>query len=257
MGAKADVTDFGRRIPQGDMFKSVYDPDLDGVIAVAQTEADMKRSVYDANLDGVIAVAQTQADMMKSAYDPNDDKVIGIAQGGTGKTGATAAFDALAPTSLKGQLIVHDGTGSVSLGSGIHGHRLTTLLALPENLGWNPPGAKFTPRDASSSDWTHLTLNTDGAWHDLDCSLIVALGANMIYFRVVVQDSLIDRYILLRPKGHASNYCAMGAITIVQNHPAYGYVFVPCDSLQRCQYQASDISWDSISLTIIGWTIAG
>ena len=47
------MTDFGRRA--GEMLKSVYDSDDDGVIALAQTEADMKRSVYDSNLDGTVA----------------------------------------------------------------------------------------------------------------------------------------------------------------------------------------------------------
>jgi hypothetical protein len=44
------MTDFGRR--PDEMLKNVYDPDDDGVIAVAQTEADMKKEVYDQNDDG-------------------------------------------------------------------------------------------------------------------------------------------------------------------------------------------------------------
>ena len=47
----------------GDMLKSVYDSNLDGVIAVAETEADMKKSVYDGDDDGVIAFAETEADI--------------------------------------------------------------------------------------------------------------------------------------------------------------------------------------------------
>lgn len=46
------MTDFGRRA--GDMFRSVYDCDLDGVIAIGQTEADMKKSAYDANANSVV-----------------------------------------------------------------------------------------------------------------------------------------------------------------------------------------------------------
>ena len=60
---------------EGDMKKSVYDPDADGVIAVDQTEAkgDMLKSDYDPDEDGVIATAQTQADMEKSIYDTDAD----------------------------------------------------------------------------------------------------------------------------------------------------------------------------------------
>lgn len=46
------MTDFGRRL--SDMLKSDYDPDEDGVIAVAQTEADMTKAVYDDDDDGQV-----------------------------------------------------------------------------------------------------------------------------------------------------------------------------------------------------------
>ena len=58
---------------EGDMKKSVYDPDADGVIACEQTEADMKKATYDSNEDGIIATAQTEADMEKSTYDSDED----------------------------------------------------------------------------------------------------------------------------------------------------------------------------------------
>lgn len=38
----------------GDMSKTTYDPNDDGVIAVAQTEADMKKTVYDTDDDGKV-----------------------------------------------------------------------------------------------------------------------------------------------------------------------------------------------------------
>jgi len=52
------------------MTKEVYDPDDDGVIAVAQTEADMKKSVYDPNEDGKIALSiiDINADLAMGAH---------------------------------------------------------------------------------------------------------------------------------------------------------------------------------------------
>ena len=51
------MTDFGRRVlGLGDMLKSVYDPDLDEVIALAQTEADMTKAVYDPTLAALAAL---------------------------------------------------------------------------------------------------------------------------------------------------------------------------------------------------------
>lgn len=44
-----------------------------------------------------------------------DATAIGIAKGGTGQTSATAAFDALAPTTTLGDTVYHDGTDNVRL----------------------------------------------------------------------------------------------------------------------------------------------
>ena len=51
------MTDFGRRGGVGDMLKATYDPNLDGVIAVAQTEADMTQAVYDPTINALVALA--------------------------------------------------------------------------------------------------------------------------------------------------------------------------------------------------------
>lgn len=96
------MTDFGRRTGQGDMLKSVYDPNDDGVIAIAQTEANMVGSTWAPVIANIAAIANfhkerhqdggsdeidvtglvgiPDADMLKSVYDPNDDGVIAVAQ---------------------------------------------------------------------------------------------------------------------------------------------------------------------------------
>ena len=50
---------------------------------------------------------------------------VAIANGGTGQTSQTAAFDALAPTTTKGDLIVDDGTNNVRLAVGVDTYVLT------------------------------------------------------------------------------------------------------------------------------------
>jgi len=61
------VTDFGRRIGVGDMLKSAYDPNEDGIIAVGQTEADMKKSVYDTDDDGKVNDVEAHASSHQDA----------------------------------------------------------------------------------------------------------------------------------------------------------------------------------------------
>jgi hypothetical protein len=49
---------------------------------------------------------------------------VPIANGGTGQTTATAAFDALAPTTTQGDVIYYNGTDNVRLGIGTAGQAL-------------------------------------------------------------------------------------------------------------------------------------
>ena len=55
----------------------------------------------------------------------NDLPTVSIAKGGTGQTTATAGFDALAPATTKGDLIVYNGTDNVRLAVGTDGYVLT------------------------------------------------------------------------------------------------------------------------------------
>jgi hypothetical protein len=64
--------------------------------------------------------------------------VAAITQGGTGQTSKTAAFDALAPTTAKGDLVAHDGTDNVRLGVGADGYVLTADATQTTGVKWAP-----------------------------------------------------------------------------------------------------------------------
>jgi hypothetical protein len=64
-----------------------------------------------------------------------------IANGGTGQTTAVAAFDALAPTTTKGDLIVHNGSDNVRVPvGGTNGHVLTVDSAEATGVKWAAGG---------------------------------------------------------------------------------------------------------------------
>ena len=64
-----------------------------------------------------------------------------IANGGTGQTTQTAAFDALAPTTTKGDLIVHNGTDNIRVAVGAtNGHVLTVDSATASGVKWAAGG---------------------------------------------------------------------------------------------------------------------
>ena len=59
-----------------------------------------------------------------------------ISRGGTGQTAQTAAFDALAPTTTKGDLIAHNGTDNIRVAVGTDGLVLTAASGETSGLGW-------------------------------------------------------------------------------------------------------------------------
>ncbi len=63
-------------------------------------------------------------------------KTLPIAGGGTGQTTQTAAFDALAPTTTKGDLVVHNGTDNISLTVGADGKYLKADSTAASGLKW-------------------------------------------------------------------------------------------------------------------------
>lgn len=69
-----------------------------------------------------------------------------IANGGTGQTSQTAAFDALAPTTTKGDLIVYNGTDNIRVGVGTNDFILTADSAQASGVKWaaNPGGTQAT-----------------------------------------------------------------------------------------------------------------
>lgn len=65
---------------------------------------------------------------------------VAIANGGTGQTSQTAAFDALAPTTTKGDLIVSNGTDNIRLGVGTDAYVLTADSTAASGVKWAAGG---------------------------------------------------------------------------------------------------------------------
>lgn len=68
---------------------------------------------------------------------------VPIASGGTGQVTQTAAFDGLAPSTTKGDLIAHNGTDNIRLAVGTNNYVLTADSAQPSGLKWAPATDPF------------------------------------------------------------------------------------------------------------------
>ena len=91
---------------------------------------------------------------------PGLARPVPIADGGTGQASATAAFDALAPTTTQGDLIYHNGTDNVRLAKGTAGQvlKMNSGATAPEwgraagdNIGiGSGASAGYSPTDATA-----------------------------------------------------------------------------------------------------------
>jgi hypothetical protein len=103
---------------------------------------------------------------------------LAIANGGTGQTTATAAFDALAPTTTKGDIIVYNGTDNVRLAIGTDGQALFADSAEASGVKWDTISASaggnntevqfnnggLLAGDADFTwDGTNLVIDSEGA----------------------------------------------------------------------------------------------
>lgn len=104
---------------------------------------------------------------------------LGLSNGGTGATSATAAFDALSPTTTAGDLIYSDGTNNVRLAKGTDGQVLKLSSGLPV---WGSGGGTGTVTSVAlkGDDANSSTAVTGSGTIDVDGGAAVTGGTNPI-----------------------------------------------------------------------------
>lgn len=98
---------------------------------------------YDGDLNAIAGISATSGLLKKTAANTWSldttaylSGTVGIANGGTGQTSKTEGFDALAPTTTKGDLIVSNGSDNVRLGVGANTYVLTADSTEATGLKW-------------------------------------------------------------------------------------------------------------------------
>ncbi len=118
-------------------------------------------AIVNADVDAAAAIARSKiaagtADHVvinDGSGNLSSEAALAISRGGTGQTTQTAAFDALAPTTTKGDLIVSNGTDNVRLAVGTNNYVLTADSA-------QATGVKWAVATGVTTDWTDSGLTT-------------------------------------------------------------------------------------------------
>ncbi len=92
---------------------------------------------------------------------PHVEGVLPIAHGGTGETAPAAAFDALAPTAAKGDLIAHDGAGNRRVPIGADGQALVADATATAGVQWRAVTSTLLQADAHTDTLTQPAVRGD------------------------------------------------------------------------------------------------
>lgn len=128
--------------------------------AKSVTGVDTKFVTGTEGSSGQPAKWNADGDLIGEAIDLDDSDVTGtlpIANGGTGQTTQTAAFDALSPTTTKGDVLVDNGTNVIRLPIGTDDQVLTADSSEASGVKWAASGAVITPTVnvyTSNDTWT-------------------------------------------------------------------------------------------------------
>jgi len=158
------MTEMGRRSGIGDMLTSVYDPNEDGVIAVAQTEADMEKADYDSVINALVSLAAAHKTQHQSGGTDELD-VTGL----TGAGGLGLMVDGVAGRVLR--LIyfyISDGTNVGTIKCQGYNVWNGDLIAEVDNIGKGATVGVFT----LEADGTKLVIDASAFSGNIKFALV-------------------------------------------------------------------------------------
>jgi hypothetical protein len=185
---------------------------------VAQTAADTftKRTLTAGsskltvtNGDGVSGNPTVDVAESNLTHD-NIGGTLGIAKGGTGEVTFDAAFDALAPTDTKGEIIVNNGTTNLALTVGTDGYALVADSAASAGVKWAQAGGgsgeiNVVTNPNDSTNWAAsaagIAVATTTTASDLPLAgpiataikITPASGTDYVYYRWKMPEALKSR----------------------------------------------------------------
>ena len=112
-------------------------------------------------------------------------------------------------------------------------------------------GKYITRGDAAAADFVHGDLIDDSAWHDMDLSAIVGVGAMAVHLKVGLQGSSTNKKVRLRKNGNSNEQTISVQETVVANINQYAEHIVACDSGRIIEYVLNNVAISTF--WILGW----
>lgn len=123
-------------------------------------------------------------------------------------------------------------------------------------LGYNYLKHGFVDRgDPAAVDWDQAVLTQDNAWHDLDCSSIVPVGAKGIVFALRVRNNLVNKLFSLRKNGNVNSVNISTLATEISNVWNGDDPVCPCDNNRFVEYRTTAGGIWLITLSVKGWLL--
>lgn len=108
-----------------------------GDVVGPASSVDSEIALFDGTTGKLIKSAAGSGYVKTTSGVYSNVSTIPISDGGTGQTSQTAAFDALAPTTTKGDLVVHNGTDNIRVAVGTNNQVLTADSAEASGVKWS------------------------------------------------------------------------------------------------------------------------
>lgn len=210
---------------------SIVNADINASAAIAYSKLNLASSIVNADIAAAAAIARTKlADGTADHVLINNgtgvmssEAQLAITRGGTGAATATAAFDNLAPTTTKGDLVAHNGTDNIRVAVGTDGQVLTANSANASGLGWSSP--LVNPMD---SEGDLIVGGVAGAATKLDSGtanyLLQANGAAAPSWTLIDNDNIDAAAAIdgtkISPAFGTQNVTATGEFTFTKNQNA-------------------------------------
>lgn len=107
--------------------------------------------------------------------------------------------------------------------------------------------------DPAAVDKAIGDFTTDATWRDLDLSSIVPDGAKAIALQVAVRNNTQPNGVQFRKKGNSNtinvSYVRISVNDVIVNQD----VIVPCSTARVIQYNADNVTWTTLNVTVKGY----